>query len=254
MRARTRAETPHLPHPYPMQRRILNSHAFGGGGGSPVAASIVALWDFEDGARTADSAGENDLTVTGSPTYSEGKIGDAVGGFSSNNYLGRSNIVGPSGSSARSLSLWFKTLSTSSSHASMLYFGDGGGAAGRALSMSIEAGVFWVRTNAGRIASYGSGYNDGNWHYVTLTMPSGADLSDILIFIDGVAVARESINNDGPMDTSGIITRVGLDATSAFFTGDVDTVTVADREWSLSEHQWAYNSGAGRATADLLTS
>lgn len=225
------------------------------GAGSPVASSIVALWDFESAGRGADSAGANTLTITGTPTYAAGKIGDAAGGFSVSDYFHRVGSVGPIGTNARTYAGWFKTTSTSTAFAVMVSAG-ASTAAGTLFWVTIENGTLWVRTHAGRVASYAGGLNDGLWHSFVASMPSGANLADVVVYVDGAASAG-TVSNNGPLNTAsadfGVGARPASVGTPDPFTGWLDQIIVADRAWDSTDASYHYNSGAGRATSEILT-
>lgn len=223
------------------------------GGGSPVASSIVSLWDFESGARTDDSAGTNDLTENGTVTYSTGKVGDAAG-VSFGNSFSRTGHIGSSGTDAKTYFGWLKSSDTSNTPNYFLGLGKKIGSPGQSVLLSLESGVMWLRTRT-YVANYGSDIADGDWHSFAIAFPDTPNLSDVNVFIDGV-LATATVVTNGPLNLDTENTYVGASAFSTAvnqFVGDIDQIGIADTEWSLSDHQYVYNGGTGRPTNDILT-
>ena len=225
---------------------------------SPVADSIVALWDFESAAQTADSAGANTLTEFETVPVATGKVGDGAGPFTSSNYFYGTSAVGPSGTSARTVSAWFK-ISGNTLTAGII--GNGGDASSLSSCTGMLVGVdatgrIGVYCGNGRTAFYGSGYNNGVWHYVTVTYDDSAFLSGVKVFCDGFELTQDALNNNAAIaleeqyNTSvGVWRRAVI---SSIFEGSMDQVLIADRLWTLADHNYARGAGAGRPTSELL--
>jgi hypothetical protein len=233
----------------------------GGAAGSfAQAASIVALWDFETDETTTDSAGSNTLNRVGDPgpTTVTGKIGDGAGGFSASDYFETAGHVGPSGTSSVTYFGWFKTSSQIDTPSYIIAHGENL-AMGQIMMLTVEDGQFWIRTSNGRIASYGADddYNNEDWHSFVVVVPPTADLSDVVLYIDGSSVSRTTISNDGPIDLASTAkTFIGVpdSGSTITWTGDLDQIGIADTAWTLADAQDFHFSGDGRATSYLLGS
>jgi len=149
----------------------------------PLMKGCVGWWPLNDGAGTKakDLTGTADLTST-SPNWGESSIG-TVGVFpgSSTASFVASSYVPVSGTGELSVSAWFKT--TSGGVGSIVTWGTA--SAGQVFELNVEGGVIWSRNFSGNTASGGSGFNDGEWHVVTLTKPGNGTTSDMKMFVDG---------------------------------------------------------------------
>ena len=81
-------------------------------------------------------------------------------------------------------------------------------------------------------------YNDGLWHYVSLTFDGTA----VRLYVDGVQVAITSTTSS-PETTNTLPVRVGANSQSAnrFFTGNIDEVRIWNRALSAQEVADAFN-------------
>lgn len=150
------------------------------------------------------------------------------------------------GTGAKTFSCWFKTTSTATSDNCLFGLGNGG-VAGQLWHMGIENGVVYLRTGSGAVASWGSGYNDDEWHHVILTVGASETLNDVLCYVDNEIVTRASIASPStainPLDSDGTIgdTPNG----SYVFDGSIAAPTVYARKISRAEITSLYAEGAG---------
>jgi hypothetical protein len=93
-------------------------------------------------------------------------------------------------------------------------------------------------------------YNDGNWHYATLTFNGSA----LFLFVDGKPIGNKLFIKEEPDNTGTQPLRIGANSLNEdkFFTGDVDEVRVWNRALSISEVENAYLENKFDSTGQVL--
>jgi len=126
--------------------------------------------------------------------------------------------VVPSGTAARTISIWFnQEIDVTAGGSQDKLWGYGTGTAGQALDLSLEGGGLRIRHFNGNI-TYGSGYNfaiggaNQGWHNATLRVNAGATtFANVDVFLDGVQLAVSAVAIAG---TSQSLNTVELTAAS----------------------------------------
>jgi hypothetical protein len=90
------------------------------------------------------------------------------------------------------------------------------------------------------IKSTASGYNDGNWHFVTATRKSGS--GTIILYMEGVQVAISTGTNTGALNAPNSI-RLGSNpcVPAGVYNGDLDDIVFYNRALSSTEVANLYN-------------
>jgi hypothetical protein len=200
---------------------------------------LVAWWKFENDAN--DSAGSNNGTIHGNPTFVDGKFGRAIC-FDGNDYIDCGNPDSLNfGTGDWTISAWFKTTQTGTNeddeHKNRgTIFANGGDQAG-----GIRYALIINETSIGRIdlvtdddktkiqATSGTVVNDGNWHHVVGMRNAG----QLRLYVDG-ALDGGSYLSDGYdlSDTSqhnayiGVITDHRDNSLCKYFNGLIDEVCI----------------------------
>jgi hypothetical protein len=93
-------------------------------------------------------------------------------------------------------------------------------------------------------------YNDGNWHYATLTFNGSA----LFLFVDGKPIGNKLFIKDTPDNTGTQPLRIGANSLDEdkFFTGDVDEIRVWNRALNMSEVEQAYLENKINPTGQVL--
>jgi hypothetical protein len=93
-------------------------------------------------------------------------------------------------------------------------------------------------------------YNDGNWHYATLTFNGSA----LFLFVDGKPIGNKLFIKDTPDNTGTQPLRIGANSLDEdkFFTGDVDEIRVWNRALNMSEVEQAYIENKINPTGQVL--
>ncbi|MEZ6035829.1 MAG: LamG-like jellyroll fold domain-containing protein, partial [Planctomycetota bacterium] len=129
----------------------------------------------------------NDATPTGNVTIVAGPIGAAVnlGGA-----MGDEVNCGPTpilGSQERTVSVWARTTATTGL-VTPLTFGTNPGN-GTKWDMDIDCtngGTLELGVSGGRTTGSGPAVNDGQWHMLTMVLPTGATtINQVRVFVDG---------------------------------------------------------------------
>ena len=93
-------------------------------------------------------------------------------------------------------------------------------------------------------------YNDGNWHYTTLTFNGSA----LFLFVDGKPIGNKLFIKDTPDNTGTQPLRIGANSLDEdkFFTGDVDEIRVWNKALNMSEVEQAYLENKINPTGQVL--
>jgi len=156
----------------------------------PQPFSHMALED-----NTDDGTGANSVTNIGTPTYTSGKLNNALT-LTTNQALNvnalRSDIIGDT---TGSFAFWFKADSINNS-GKIITFGDTNGDSSFGLYQSENSGRFTVnmQSSAGQVYWYLYGVVTTSWQYWVFTQ----DGSGLKIYLDGTDITPEN-----PTGTSG---------------------------------------------------
>lgn len=175
--------------------------------------------------------------------WAEGKYGSAISFDGVNDYLGITDYKGVTGTAPRTTAFWFKTTDTSTGDNVVISWGGNPfPTLGILYHIGIENGVVWFRAG-GTTASGGSGLNDGNFHYVSITNPESANVSDLTFYVDGVNISK-TVTGTVVIDTeSDINVRIGRGANvDWYFNGVVDEVRLWNYSLSSNEVNQDYMS------------
>jgi hypothetical protein len=218
----------------------------------PVA-NLILNYKFNGNAN--DATGNNTGTLQSAPTATTDRFGVATAAYSFNGtsqYVSTANSY--SNPSTYSMSVWFKTATTSGG----LLMGFGSSQTG--LSVSYDRNIYM--SNSGQIyfgsnptgsnattINSTSSYNDNNWHLATATL-SGAGM---ILYIDGAQVAINAGITSSQNFTG--YWRLGFDntqwwtsaPTSNYFNGTLDDALVYHSALTPTEVATLYNApdGAG---------
>ena len=208
------------------------------------------------GTNVADSSGNGrNLTTVNSPTWSSGKLNNAITFNGTTQYAYAVGQAGFERTSAFSISAWIKT-SNNGTQQRIANKHDAVVGQQRGWNFRIDAGgvlrfalVSIVGSNYLRVKSNVSGINNGAWRNVVVTYDGSSTAAGVKFYIDGVLDATSVIEADLLSDT--IINTgnfvVGADpvGTAVFFNGSIDELIMHARELSQAEIDFIYNSNNG---------
>jgi hypothetical protein len=226
---------------------------------SSLQSGLIGYWPFCGNANDASGNGNNG-TVNG-PTLTTDRFGNSNAAYNfSNNGSTPQNIqtplVGPTGTSARSISLWFLQTQSNGPSGDWVLGGYGQNSPGRTFAPFILSDKAGIDISNSRI-SYSSN-TLGTWRNLILVYdPSfGNTISAVKLYIDGVLLSTvfSSLNPSTIINTgTGINFFIGSAAISQQFIGKIDDVALWNRVlttqeiqqlYSLSNTQYAWSNGA----------
>jgi hypothetical protein len=248
--AKPRSELPWLPYES-LDRVIINAHNF-----NPPFSPIVNgktpshVWcpsrDTAGNGTTTlhDLVGSNNGTLTNMDAATDWVSDTGAGGVraldfdGSNDYIAFSgfNVAGGPGGAVykASVSLWFKTSSTSAQRLIS-------SSTGNLLGLVIDSATSMSIGNAGGTSAYSvSGITDGNWHHAVCSFPANGSVK---LWLDGVDKGTQSV---GSTTTITILNAFGRRSAAQYFVGRMDDIRVFDPVLDSSDVAFLYSGGQGR--------
>jgi hypothetical protein len=216
-------------------------------------ANLVAYWTLDEGTGSIvyDSAGGNDGTLNGDPSWTTGKIGEALSFDGSGDYV---DCGAGLALMEVSVCAWVKT----SDGAGQIVFSKKGKSYGGHAAYSLITGDLYGSSGVGtvstRIKQPGSvsfidlvtteRIDDGEWHFIAMSY----DGTIAKIYIDGdlkvTSPAGSTINYYSETEPADIgATRSTDGSPVAFFNGLIDEVMVFDEALSGEEVEQLYLEG-----------
>jgi Concanavalin A-like lectin/glucanases superfamily len=94
-------------------------------------------------------------------------------------------------------------------------------------------------------------YNDGNWHYATLTFNG----TTLFLFVDGKPIGNKLFIKETPDNTGNQPLRIGANSLNEdkFFTGQVDEIMLWNRALDMSEIENMYLENKFNPTGQVLS-
>lgn len=167
-----------------------------------------------------------------------------------------STYSGVSGSAARSVSFWIKTNATNGADKIIGWGTKGTGPKWGIRFDNGANGALRVEKDGG-YATFTKKLNDGAWHHVVVTYPSGGTMSDVIVYVDGSVDTRINTPAAGALaTTAGTPVKIGVEiltppniptGITQFFDGQLSHVKVW--EVTLSPAQAATDYAANTPTA-----
>lgn len=169
--------------------------------------------------------------------------------FGANKYVDMGNILDFDIDNYFSVSCWFKTTDNSAEQKIWAKQATPAPWRGYALEM-LSGGVLCLdlcntlSSNSIRVTSAG-GWNDGNWHHVVCTYNGLGKASGAKIYVDGNLLSVTTVYNNltDTLSNSGTFRLGMIYSTSYDFNGNIDEVSIYNKELLLSEVQAIYNNG-----------
>ncbi len=210
--------------------------AFGEASGGTAQAVI----DLSGSGRAGSIHGDASVVTGTSPVSGDMLSLDGTGDYVVLDGYQGADITG---SGARTISAW---INTSSDGAIVSY---GGTAAGQKFIFRVEGNVLRVEHNGGNVKG-STIVNDGQWHHVAMTLPSGGSngLNDITFYVDGVAETF-SATSTAPLNTTTTNeVHIGRDFQdfNRDFNGSIDDLGIWNRELTADEIANIYNTAIGQ--------
>ncbi len=230
-----------------------------------LMTNLVGYWKFNESAAAttfADASGNSNTgnkqgTVTTGVTSA--KLGYAITPNGTNGHVSTTNLFTSPGPTNFTLSVWFKT--TTSSGGKLIGYGNSqtGSSASydRHIYMNNSGQIYFgVYPSAVRTINSASTYRDGNWHHAVASLSSTAGMK---LFINGSQVAADAATTTAQAYAGYF--RIGYDnlaawtsvPTSNFFSGSLDEVAVWTRTLSTTEIQQLYQRSGNNIKFQIKT-
>lgn len=203
---------------------------------SDFNSSLIAHYTFDGNAN--DSAGSNNGTANGGPTYVAGKLGQAMSFDGIDDYVTANASSFPTANASRTVTGWIKSSNRSQSAVVLSY-----GNSSYTFYTSFGGGGGRISTAEGSLFSVAGSTNlaDDVWHHFAIVHDSTGPVQRV--YIDGVenitGANTYSTNND---PTAYIGNRASLNRP---FSGSLDDLRVYNRALTASEVSELYNYTGG---------
>ena len=199
-----------------------------------LAQSLKMLYPLGGGWGLLDATGNTVGTVSGGPlsSFMAPQIGGLATTFNGSTQYITTNWAGILGSGAVTVSCWFRT----SSAATCPIVSWGAYTTGSAFQVSVESGVIWGRFSS-VTCSFGSGFNDGNWHCLVFIKPAGVSAAGCLVYVDGKSIAIASSSGTAtisPAASYNVRIGVFVGTPSAWFNGQLADIQINSSQWGTN--------------------
>jgi len=212
-------------------------------------AGLVNWWPANSNAD--DIIGGDNGILEGGVTYSDGEVGEAFSFDGTSGYVATSLVV--TNPQTFSLTLWFQTTTTNGGV--LISFDNtqtaqSGDEYDRNIYMDNTGALhFGVWNSGAQQVNSGSGYNDGNWHYVVGSLSAATGVS---LYIDGALVGHNSGVTNAQEVYDGYW-RIGEDnlanwppqyqPNSQYFQGQIDEVAIFGTALAATNVTAIYDAG-----------
>jgi hypothetical protein len=201
----------------------------------PGTVGLQAHYDFEGNTNDSSGNARNGTTV-GNPTFVAGKTGQAISFDGLTDYV---NIDGYKGILADAngvqheftLSAWIKTTADGE----IITWGTNSG--GQRMTFRVDTVLRVEHGNGSIRGTNGPDLRDDQWHHVAATIPHGARMMDVTLYVDGHDVTPDSTDQDPFVLTADTDVSIGRNAPrdDRYFIGSIDDARIYDRVLSQEE-------------------
>jgi hypothetical protein len=217
-----------------------------------ITSNLIAWWKFDDGHGTnaADSAGTNTGTLSNSPVWIQGRLGDAL------QFNGSNQSVTTAGNEALgtafTISCWFNETSDTGNIQALIGNKNSGAASGwtfflNTFNTSDHRIYFEARNGTGEDAKTNAAvFNNGVWYHVAVVVSDSTSSQISAIYLNGVSqtLAANTLNSGFNATAA---PRIGEFTSGNFpMSGDIDDVRIYTRALSAADIQQLYGLGHTR--------
>jgi len=211
---------------------------------TPAPSGMVSWWKAEGNA--SDFIGNNNGTWVNGPGYTLGKVGQAFSLGGNDDYVQVSSPVGlPTGNSARTMMLWFKTPSSwGDSFQVVIQYG--GNNSGEKFGLYVPE--YWARTLSfwGEASDFpgSTPLQLDTWYQGAVTY----DGSTVRLYLNGQLETSQVMSLNTQINSNGFIIGGAArppDQITSQWNGLVDEAAIFNRALSAEEIAAVYNAGSG---------
>jgi hypothetical protein len=189
------------------------------------------------------SGNGNTGTLTNGPTYSSANLGSLVFDGVDDFVLVSSNASIPYGSSARTVSIWFYTNTTTWANDVNNLFFYGSGATGNAFGIDFStypSMEVYTWGGVGRDLTFSTTYSQVGWKNITVTYNGS---TTILIYENGTFTQTLTLTSACNTTSSGVyIGSINPAILAGYYDGRISNTTIYNRALSATEIQQNYNA------------
>jgi hypothetical protein len=204
----------------------------------PGADGLQLHYELE-GTFNDSSVNARNGTAVGGPVFGAGKVGQAVVLDGVDDYV---NIDGYKGILADAngvqheftLSAWIKATTDGE----IITWGTNSG--GQRMTFRVDT-VIRVENGSGNVrGTNGPDLRDNEWHHVAATIPTGAAIMDVTLYVDGSDVTPGSTSTALFNLQPNLDVRIGMGGPTGgrFLTGSIDDARIYDRVLTPEEAAW----------------
>ena len=211
-------------------------------------SGLVGAWVFSGNANDVSGSG-NHGTVYGATLTTDrcGNVNSAYSFNGSTNYI-QTLFAGPTGSVSRSVSFWARTSNTNLM--TTFAYGNSSGGLAYAIQYNYNCSGVGIDVNNQALTRGNSCVHNNSWHHIVAVLNStvSTQLGGVLFYVDGILQPTISCTVSGTTQTinTGSLYPISLgrihDASSRFFSGDLDDVYLYNRVLSVAEIQQLYQA------------
>ena len=193
------------------------------------------------------SGNGNNGTLTNGPTYNSINSGSIVFDGIDDHVLVASNASIPTGSAARTVSIWFYTNTTSwlTNVNTLFHYGTGSTGASFGIDMDVFPKMeFFSWGGAGRDLIFNTTFSEVGWKNICVTYDG---ITTVLIYENGVNTQTLTLSSACNTSATGVyIGAANPSAISSYFDGRISSTKLYNRALSAAEIQQNFNALRGR--------
>jgi len=203
----------------------------------PTPQDYIAYYPLTGTAE--DKTGNNDGTENGGLLYIDDIIRGSVPNLDGiNDYISMSDAGFPLGSTDRTISLWAKCSSLSTSNSLVQY---GTNSTGNYFTIYVDtAGAVFVGISSSNTSTSTGVVTAGEWVHITAVL-NGTTIDDIKIFIESIDQSLTVLASGTTVNTLSNIGLFGFNNTTIYMSGNIANVRIYGRALSPVEISAIYN-------------
>ena|GEM_PF-646076 len=217
-------------------------------GDTTATCGPVTEWTFNEGvgATANDTSGNGNSGTLNSPTWTQGKIGNALSFDGTNDYIGTSADIDYGAGNSITVTAWVKYSSCSGNAGYCYIIAKNQTIGGAPYNLGIyPTNKLAFSVNGTSVASTNT-FADNKWHYAVGTLTG----TTATLYVDGQLQATSAVT---PTSNNEYVTIGGDDASATYrpFAGSIDQVQIYDYALSSSQVAWNFNRGKPVASYDF---
>jgi len=201
-----------------------------------------------------DGSGNRENGTVNGAIFTTNRFGQTNSAVYFNDDTISTSFFPPLGTSSRTFSGWFNTIS--SPQMTFLAYGGGLPTAGDRFELGIISGNMYLDVDGGTLRT--ANYNDGDWHQFAFVVPTNGSLATVNCFVDGILQTNTTYDSDTSVNTVGsdplVIGELYLTGYERYFVGSLDDLRIYSRALATNEVAQLYaDESVPTATPPVIT-